>query len=85
MVPRNLVGQELERHKPVQARVLGLVNNAHTAAAQFFNDAVVGNRVAENRCGVSHFACILRLVPDNCREQGWLLKNSLTGRSLEVG
>ena len=28
--------------------------------------------------------CILPLLPDNCREQGWLLKNSLTSISQKL-
>jgi hypothetical protein len=36
----------------------------------------MGNVTAEDRSGIGHFGCILRPLPDNCREQGWLLKKS---------
>src|SRR5579871_2072661 len=35
--------QKLESHEAVQADVLGLVNHAHSAAAQLLDDAVMGN------------------------------------------
>jgi hypothetical protein len=41
MVPRNLIRQKLERHEPMKAHILGLVNNAHAPTAQFFHDAVM--------------------------------------------
>jgi hypothetical protein len=37
----HFIGQELQGHKPVQARVLRLVDYTHAATAQLFNDAVV--------------------------------------------
>ena len=40
-VSGNLLGQKLQRNKAMQAGVFGLVNNAHPAAAEFFEDAVV--------------------------------------------
>ena len=43
-VLRDVVGQELEGDETVQARVLGLVDHAHAAAAELSEDAVVRNR-----------------------------------------
>src|SRR5579863_514187 len=40
----DIVGQELEGHEPSQANVPSLVNHAHSAAAQPFDDAVCGRR-----------------------------------------
>ena len=40
---------------------------------------------ADSRKGLTHLARILSLVRDNCREQGWLLKNSPTGGILSWG
>ena len=37
----DLIGQKLESDKTMQPGVLGLVDHTHTAAANFFNDAVV--------------------------------------------
>jgi hypothetical protein len=35
-VLRNIVRKEFQRHVPAKTRVLGLVNHAHSSAAQFF-------------------------------------------------
>jgi len=32
----------------VQSNILGFVNHAHSSAAEFFDNAVVGNSAAEN-------------------------------------
>ena len=48
MVSRNLVRQELERHEAVQACIFGLVHHAHATTTEFLDDAVVGNRAAED-------------------------------------
>ncbi len=45
-VPRHLGAQELERHAPPELRVLGLVDDAHAAAAELADDGVVANGVA---------------------------------------
>jgi hypothetical protein len=41
--------QELEGYETVKAGVFGLVDHTHSAAAEFLNDAVVGNRLADHR------------------------------------
>src|ERR1700751_3407498 len=38
---------------------------------------------AQSGRGISHLACILRSLPGNCREQGWLLKNSVFLKKVE--
>ena len=40
--------QELEGDKAVELDVLGLVDHTHSAAAEFFQDAIVGNRLASH-------------------------------------
>ena len=42
-IARNIFRQEFQRDKSAQPRVFGLVNDAHTAAAQLFEDTVMGN------------------------------------------
>jgi hypothetical protein len=37
-----------DEFKAMKPRVLGLVDDAHTTAAQFLDDAVVGNRAPED-------------------------------------
>ncbi len=44
-----LFGKELESDGPAKARVLGFVDNAHAAAAQLAQDAVVRKRFANQR------------------------------------
>ena len=44
----NFVGQELERDKAMQLDVLGFVDHAHAAAAEFLDDAVVRNGLADH-------------------------------------
>jgi hypothetical protein len=44
----HVIGQELERNEATQFRVLGLVNHAHTAAAELFDDAVACDGLADH-------------------------------------
>ena len=44
----NLVRQELQGHEAKQAQVFGLVNDTHTATAEFFDDAVVRDDLADH-------------------------------------
>ena len=44
----NVVGQKFQGYTAAQAGVFGLVDHAHSAAAQFFQDAIVRNRAANN-------------------------------------
>jgi hypothetical protein len=39
-------GEELQRHRAAQPRVLGRVDNPHASTAQFLTDTVVRNRLA---------------------------------------
>ena len=56
----NIVGQKFQGHAAAQARVLGLVNDAHATAAQFFQHGVVRNGLPDDGSGVRHWARILR-------------------------
>ena len=47
-VPRHLRGQELERDVAAELRVLGLVDDAHAAAAELRRDPVVRDRLADH-------------------------------------
>ncbi len=40
--------QELQRHRALERRVLGLVHLAHAALAQLLDDAVVADRLADH-------------------------------------
>ena len=43
-------GQELQRDRPLQPEVLGLVDNPHPALAELFEDSVMGDRLANHGC-----------------------------------
>ena len=40
--------QKLQSHESAEARVLGLIDNTHTAAAELLNDAVVRDDLADH-------------------------------------
>ena len=44
----HFIGQELEGHKATEFDILGLVDHTHPAAAQFLDDAVVRNGLADH-------------------------------------
>ena len=48
-IPGNVVGKEFQRDVPAEPRVPGLVDHAHPAPAQLFQDAVVGDGATEDR------------------------------------
>ncbi|MGC1907319.1 MAG: hypothetical protein WA715_26070 [Candidatus Acidiferrum sp.] len=52
----NVIWQELQRDKAAKPRVFRLVHHTHAAATEFFNDAVVGDGLTEERVGVRHLA-----------------------------
>ena len=56
----DVVGKEFQRDTAAEARVLGFVDHAHSAAAQFFQDAVVGDGAADNGGSIRHRPSILR-------------------------
>jgi hypothetical protein len=44
----DVIGKKLQCDETVKASVLGLVDNAHAASAQLFDDAVVGDGLADH-------------------------------------
>src|SRR5579862_3135258 len=59
----NRIRQELERDKAVEARVLGLINHTHPAAAEFFNHYVVRNSPPDH-VEKSYVPCGLKSMKD---------------------
>src|SRR2546428_5036601 len=47
-VSSDLIRQELQGNEAMQPGVLGLVNNAHPTATEFFNDAVMRDGLAKH-------------------------------------
>ena len=48
VVARELLGQELEGHLTAELQVLGLVDDAHAAAAELREDPIVRDRLADH-------------------------------------
>ena len=47
-------GQEFQRDLALQLSVFSAVDHTHATTAQFFDDLVMRNGAANQRCGVSH-------------------------------
>ena len=45
---RDVFGEEFEGNEATEGRVFGLIDNAHTAAANFFEDAIVRNSLPDH-------------------------------------
>ncbi len=56
---RQLVGQEFQRNKTAKRHVLRFVDDAHAAAPEFFQDAVVRYGPSDERVRARHSAAIL--------------------------
>ena len=48
-IARQIAGDELERHGTMQPRIFGFVDHAHPAAAELLDDAVVRERLTDQR------------------------------------
>jgi hypothetical protein len=64
--------EEFQTHSPMEARVLGFVNDTHPAAPEFFEDAVMRNGLPDQRLGVGHLALILGCARRRVNEEGHL-------------
>src|SRR6202050_5190129 len=53
-VLRNVIGEEFEGDVAAEAGIFGFVDHAHTAAAEFFEDGVMGDGGADDGGGVRH-------------------------------
>ena len=65
-VVRNVVGEEFQRNASAEARVLGFVHHAHSAAAQLFHYAIVRDVAAYDRSiGHGHWSLLQRCHAGN--------------------
>ena len=60
-VPGQVVGKEFQGDKAAEAGVFGLVDHAHASAAEFFEDAVVGDCLLEQGVPLQDDRARLRL------------------------
>jgi hypothetical protein len=54
VVAGNIVGQELQCHTAAEAEVFSFIDHTHPATTEFFQDAIVGDRLPGNRARVRH-------------------------------
>ncbi len=55
----NLIGQKFQRHEAVETGVFGFIDNAHSAATEFFQYLVVRDCLAGQRLRIRHVHAIL--------------------------
>ncbi len=55
-----LVGKEFQSYQAAERGVFGLVHDPHSAATEFFEDAVMRNGLVQRRPGLAHRAVMLR-------------------------
>src|SRR5687767_11564482 len=60
-IRQELFGDELERHRTAQPRVFGLVHDAHAAATELLDDAVVRERLTDQRIAAGLTAVVAAL------------------------
>ena len=64
----NFFGQEFQGDEAVQLYVLGFVDDTHPAAAEFFDDAIMGNRLANKRIELGTWQHILGCARNQVNE-----------------
>jgi hypothetical protein len=69
LIARDAFRQKLEGDKAAKLRILGSEHDAHPAAAQFFQNAIVGDRAADWKLVFCHVLGILVLLRA-CVNQG---------------
>ena len=69
-IPGNVVRKELQRDIPAEARVPRLVDHAHAAPTQLFEDAVMGDGATDDRGGVCQRRGSLSDGADGCSRPG---------------
>ena len=81
-VVRNVVGKKFQRNVAAEARVLGLINHAHPAAAKLFDDFVVGDSAANDGRSVRHSPRILRQRPSQAIARAEAMDVAFVGAGL---
>ena len=65
---RDIARKEFQGDKTAERRILGLIDNAHSATAEFFDDAIVRYRVANQWIGAGHARHMLRRARSRVNE-----------------
>jgi hypothetical protein len=58
----HVLGKKFQGHETAELAVFGLIDHTHAAATEFFHDAVLANRLADQGWGVRHVPGILGLL-----------------------
>ena len=74
----NIVRQEFQRDEASQAHVFGLVDHAHTAAAEFLDNPIMRDGLSDERIGAWHvehiLGCDQEQVNEDTNPRGLLLR-----------
>jgi hypothetical protein len=62
-IASQILRKKLQSDKAVQARILGFVNHAHTAAAKFFDDSIMGDLRPDQRSVILVYEAIACNLP----------------------
>src|SRR5271167_2233944 len=65
---RDGVRKKFQCDKPAERRILGLVDNTHSATAEFLDDAIVRNVLTNERIGAGHAQHILERTRNQVNE-----------------
>ncbi len=76
-VLRQVFRQEFQRHQAAQLRVLGLVDDAHAAATELFENAVVGDCLADHGEGACLCPGILGCRCEQANEPGGAVASTI--------
>jgi hypothetical protein len=70
-IPCHIFREEFKGYEAIKAGVLGLVHHAHPAPAEFLEDALEGDGLADEGVGVRHSDDILAPAAAPRRLGGW--------------
>jgi len=79
-----VIGKELQSNEAAELRILGFVDNTHSAATELFEDAVVRDGLPDKRVGIRHSAAILGCDLEQVNESEGLFGDFTKVRQLAV-
>ncbi len=82
-IPGEIIGKEFQRDESVEASVLRLVDDAHSATAKFLEDAVVRDGLPDERGGIRHLPDMLGCGQRQVNEESLEAQESVKGQVSE--